>query len=155
MAATLLSTMRDAILSKWALFALITVIVLSVAAVYVNKHYIMPSVKPSYAENNEFVPKSSSEQSAHFVIYYTTWCPYSKSAMEVWTSMKDSYNNKAINGTTLLMSEVDCEKEPNAADAKNIEEYPTIIITKDGADHRLDGQPTKENLDAFIQSVLG
>jgi thiol-disulfide isomerase/thioredoxin len=154
MAVTLLSTMRDAILSKWALFALITVVVLSIAAVYVNKHYIMPSVKPSYAENNEFIPKSS-DQSAHFVIYYTTWCPYSKSAMEVWMGMKDDYNNKTINGTKLLMSEVDCDKEPNEADAKDVEEYPTIIITKDGVDHRLDGQPTKENIEAFIQSVLG
>jgi thioredoxin-like negative regulator of GroEL len=69
--------------------------------------------------------------------------------------MKDDYNNKTINGTKLLMSEVDCDKEPNEADAKDVEEYPTIIITKDGVDHRLDGQPTKENIEAFIQSVLG
>ena len=45
----LFKSIRDAVLSKWALYAVITVAILGAVAVYVNNNFIMPSIKPTYS----------------------------------------------------------------------------------------------------------
>jgi thiol-disulfide isomerase/thioredoxin len=151
--ATLYEAIRDTVFSKWALFAVITVVVLCVAAVYVTKKFIMPSIKPSYAENNEFVEKRQTEPVMDVVLYYTAWCPHSKSAMATWLDMKKTYDGSISNGVKVRMEEVDCDQEPDTAESANVEEYPTIIATYHGKNYTLDSKPTTENITALVNSV--
>jgi hypothetical protein len=136
--ATFYEALRDTVLSKWMLFAAVTVAVLCIAGVYVTKHYIMPSVQPTYAENN-----------------YTTWCPHSKTAVETWLKMKPGYDGSTVNGMRVVMAEVDCDQEPTAADAAGIEEYPTVVVTKGAYTATLDGKPTEESIKALVVKVTG
>jgi len=152
----LLKSIRDVILSKWALYAAITVITLGVVAVYVNNKFIMPSIKPTYSENNEFVSSDKSNKPyATLTMFYASWCPYSKGALEAWFPLKEELNSTYVNGIEIQMSEVDCEDEPGAADSNNIEEYPTIIIVYNGSTYVFDGKPNAENIQAFVDKTLG
>ena len=151
--ATLFEAIKSTVFSKWVLFAVITVTVLCVAGVYVTRHYIMPSVKPTYAENNEFVQKGSSSPSLDLVLYYTTWCPHSKTAMVTWLEMKKTYDESLSNGVRIRMNEVDCDEEPKTADANNIEEYPTVIVSYKDKSYVLDNKPTEENIKALVKTV--
>jgi thiol-disulfide isomerase/thioredoxin len=151
----LFKSIRDAVLSRWALYAVITVAILGAVAVYVNTHFIMPSIKPTYSENNEFVSSNENEKSyATLTMFYAAWCPYSKSALEVWYPFKEEMNSTYVNGVEIQMSEVDCEDEPSAADANSIEEYPTIILVRHGTTHVFDGKPTATNIQAFVEKAL-
>ena len=151
----LFKSIRDAVLSKWALYAVITVAILGAVAVYVNNNFIMPSIKPTYSENNEFVSSSESEKPyATLTMFYAAWCPYSKSALEVWYPFKEKLTSTYVNGIEIQMSEVDCEDEPGAADANSIEEYPTIILVHGGTTHVFDGKPTATNIQAFVEKAL-
>ncbi len=66
---------RDAVFSKWAMFALIAIVCVCAAAVYVSRYYIMPSLDPAYADNNEFTQGTAEQESpvAQFTLYYATW----------------------------------------------------------------------------------
>ena len=151
----LFKSIRDAVLSKWALYAVITVVILGVVAVYVNNNFIMPSIKPTYSENNEFVSNDKSEKPyATLTMFYASWCPYSKGALEAWYPLKETLNSTYVNGIEIQMSEVDCEDEPGAADANGINEYPTILLVHDGTTHIFDGKPTAKNIQAFVEKVL-
>ena len=155
MISDLLKSIRDAVLSKWALYAVITVAILGAVAVYVNNNFIMPSIKPTYSENNEFVSGDKSEKPyATLTMFYAAWCPYSKGALEAWYPLKEDLNSTYVNGIEIQMSEVDCEDEPGAADSNGIEEYPTIILVHNGTTHVFDGKPTATNITAFVEKVL-
>ena len=151
----LFKSIRDAVLSKWALYAVITVAILGAVAVYVNNNFIMPSIKPTYSENNEFISSDKSEKPyATLTMFYAAWCPYSKGALEVWYPLKEDLNSTYVNGIEIQMSEVDCEDEPGAADSNGIEEYPTILLVHGGTTHVFDGKPTAKNIKAFVEKVL-
>jgi hypothetical protein len=152
--ATFYEALRDTVLSKWMLFAAVTVAVLCIAGVYVTKHYIMPSVQPTYAENNEFVGEKS-DPTIDATLFYTTWCPHSKTAVETWLKMKPGYDGSTVNGMRVVMAEVDCDQEPTAADAAGIEEYPTVVVTKGAYTATLDGKPTEESIKALVVKVTG
>lgn len=150
---TLYGAIWDTVFSKWALFAVVTVTVLSIAAVYVTKKYIMPSIKPTYSENNEFVEKQEHSPVIDVVLYYTTWCPHSKTAMATWLKLKETYDGSLSNGVKVRMDEIDCDQEPDAAESANIEEYPTVIASYKGKNYTLDGEPTETNITALVSNA--
>ncbi len=148
--------MRDVVFSKWALFALIAVVTVCAAAVYVSKYYIMPSLDPAYAENNEFTQDSATENMpvADFTLYYATWCPHSKAAQKVWEPFAAGNEGKAFGKSTVAFSSVDCEEEGDAADTAGVTEYPTMILSKGKEKWYFDAKPTPDSLTAFLNESL-
>ena len=152
---TLFEAVKSTVFSKWALFAVITVAVLCAAGVFVTRTYIMPSIKPTYAENNEFIPKESGDsKTIDLILFYTSWCPYSKTAMETWLKMKPDYNGSKVNGVEVRMMEVDCDQEPETADANDIKEYPTIVASFKNKSFILDSKPTADNIKALAIKAI-
>lgn len=125
-------------------------------SVFMYYKYVKPRLNPSYIENKEFVTKNNELEDVELIIFYTTWCPHSKRAMNVWEKIKAEKNNKPYNKYNLLFKEIDCDKNEDMADKYNIEGYPTIKLLKNEGKEiiEFDAKLTENTLDEFLNSVL-
>ena len=91
-------------------------------------------------------------------MFYVDWCPHCKTAKPEWDKVKQQYNGKTINGTTILFKEVNCTNE--TADVQEmisqykIEGYPTIKLLKGNQVIDFDAKPTQDSLTKFLNGVL-
>ena len=68
---------------------------------------------------------TSSPGSYSFVMYYAPWCPHCKTAMPDWDALGTT---QTIGGSTVAISKVDCDANPDVAKAKNVSGYPTFHL---------------------------
>ena len=103
------------------------------------------------SENNE-------NKEAELLFFYAEWCPHCKTAKPVWDDLKSEYENKTINGYTIVFTEINCTTESNEVekmmDKYNVEGFPTIKLLKDGQIIEYDAKPTRETLNQFLNTVL-
>jgi thiol-disulfide isomerase/thioredoxin len=138
------------------LCGLLVLIVIGII-IYLFYSLSAPSSKSGFQPNNSN-NNSNASSSAELLFFYTDWCPHCKTAKPVWNEIKSEYENKTINGHTLVFTEVNCTDE-NAEVEKmmnqyNIEGYPTIKLLKDGQVIEYDAKPSKETLEQFLNTVL-
>jgi thiol-disulfide isomerase/thioredoxin len=141
------------------LMILVTIVLLICAIAWVYKKYLVPQMNPKYVPNKEFTDQKLPTNEAELIIFTVDWCPYCKKAMPVWKEFEEKYNNKVINGYSLIFRTIDCTDEKDA-DVKemlnkyNIEGYPTIKMIKDGETVSYDAKPELDSLEQFLQTVL-
>ena len=94
------------------------------------------------------------------MMFHVDWCPHCKKALPDWQPFCDNYNNKLINGYTIVCNRdgTNCtdDTDPiikNIIDKYKIESYPTIIMMKDGKRYDFDARVTKSALEQFVDSV--
>jgi thiol-disulfide isomerase/thioredoxin len=108
--------------------------------------------------NREGILNDSKTKTATLMLFYVDWCPHCKTAKPEWNDLKEQYDNKQINGYTLLFDEYNCTNESNEIHdlikKYNIEGYPTIKLLKDNEVIEYDAKPTKETLEKFLTTVL-
>jgi len=69
-----------------------------------------------------------------FVLFYTTWCPYSQRFLPIFEEYSKSNPKECLS--------VIVDEEPDVFDEYDIEYYPTVIMFKNGKVHkRLDAEP--------------
>jgi len=134
---------------------LLSIIVVGVC-IYFFYYLPVPSSKTGYQQGGSNNGNSTSQ--AELLFFYTDWCPHCKTAKPVWNDIKSEYENKTINGYTVVFTDVNCTEE-NAEVEKmmnqyNIEGYPTIKLLKDGQVIEYDAKPTRETLEQFLNTVL-
>lgn len=134
-------------------------ILFAIVAGLVYLYVIKPSLKTTYKSNSEQVQKGQGDNhEAELLFFFADWCPHCKAAKPIWNDIKVEYENKTINGYTVLFTEIDCtETTPEVEkmmDQYNIEGFPTIKLLKDGQVFEYDAKPTKEALTQFLNSVL-
>jgi thiol-disulfide isomerase/thioredoxin len=146
-------------LSTTALFGIAAVVIFSiVAGLYI--FYYLPSIKASYKPNSEHIPIGSAPpgSEAELLLFYVDWCPHCKTAKPVWDDLKAQYENKTINGYTVIFTEVNCTNETAEVEKMmnqyNIEGFPTIKLIKDGQVIEYDAKPSSETLVQFLNTVL-
>jgi thiol-disulfide isomerase/thioredoxin len=93
------------------------------------------------------------------MFFYADWCPHCKVAKPAWNDVKAEYENKTINGYTVIFIDVDCSDENSTEvqrmmDQYTIEGFPTIKLLKDGQVIDFDAKPTKDSLTQFLNTVL-
>jgi thiol-disulfide isomerase/thioredoxin len=124
--------------------------------VYLYYYVVKPASSPSFVPNNELSDKTSNE--AELMLFYVDWCPHCKTAKPVWEELKAEYENKQINGYTVMFTEINCTNEtPEIESLMNkykIEGFPTIKLLKDGQIIEYDAKPTKQTLTQFLNTVL-
>jgi thiol-disulfide isomerase/thioredoxin len=127
------------------------------AAVYYY-YYIAPEMKAKYKPNSEHLPKDSESNSAELLFFYADWCPHCKTAKPIWNDLKSEYQNKTINGYTVVFTEINCSEESAEVEKMmnkySVEGYPTIKLLKDGQIVEYDAKPSKETLTQFLNTVL-
>ena len=126
---------------------------------YLYYYYVLKDSNAKYKPNNEGVNKNENKyKNAELLFFFTNWCPHCKTAKPVWNSLKTEYENKTINGYTIIFTEIDCTEESAEVEAMmnkySVEGYPTIKLLKDGQVIEYDAKPTKDTLVQFLNTVI-
>jgi thiol-disulfide isomerase/thioredoxin len=134
------------------------ILFMSIACAYYY-FYIVPSSNAMYRANKELGSQNNQgDKEAELLFFYAEWCPHCKTAKPVWESLKTQYENKTINGYTVIFTEINCTTEnaevEKMMDKYNVEGFPTIKLLKDGQIIEYDAKPTKETLEQFLNTVL-
>jgi thiol-disulfide isomerase/thioredoxin len=132
---------------------LIVFLCLIVASLYVYKKSISSKIKDTYAPNQEFV-SNDADKSAVLYYFYTTWCPHCKKTMPIWDELVSELKNKELNGVTLTLIKVDCDKEQSLAESFNVQGYPTIKLVYGGKNIEYDAKLDKSTMMEFLNSTL-
>jgi len=137
----------------------IIVFVLALVGISLYYYFTLGKGNSSFTHNLEHKqvdPKNNSQ--AELILFTVDWCPHCKKAQPIWNELKAEYENKTINGYTILFTEVNCTNEsPEVEKMINkykIEGYPTIKLLKDGNVIEYDAKPNKSTLVQFLNTVL-
>lgn len=127
--------------------------------IYYYYYYVSPMLAPTYKPNNEKLGETNTANKyAEIYLFHASWCPHCKAAKPIWEDVKAKYNNKVINGYTVIMTDIDCTEETAESaemmDKFNIEGFPTIKMVKNNQIVEFDAKPTKPNLEQFINTVI-
>ena len=132
---------------------LIVLLCLIAASLYVYKKTLSSKIKDTYAPNQEFI-SNSADKSAVLYYFYTTWCPHCKKTMPIWDELVSELNNNELNGVTLTLIKVDCDKEQSLAESFNVQGYPTIKLVYGGKTIEYDAKLDKSTMMEFLNSTL-
>ena len=122
-------------------------------------YYYYSKTNTTFNANNEHNTSGlTGEKSAELLFFFADWCPHCKTAKPIWDDLKSEYQNKTINGYTVLFTEINCSEETAEVEKMmnqyNVEGYPTIKLLKDGQVIEYDAKPSKETLTQFLNTVL-
>jgi thiol-disulfide isomerase/thioredoxin len=128
-------------------------ITLLVVSIIIAVKLIKPSLKKSYGSNNEFKKKSSQPNNVvELMFFYTAWCPYCKKARPEWDKFKNQWENKSIQGYSIVFTEVDCDTNEKLANEYKVDGYPTIKLLKDNKVVDYDAKPSVDTLNSFLKN---
>jgi thiol-disulfide isomerase/thioredoxin len=124
------------------------------------KQYTVNST--NFYANRENMPngkgQTTSNNTATLMLFYVDWCPHCKTAKPEWDALKTEYENKTVNGYTIVFEEHNCTVEgpevEKLMDKYKIEGYPTIKLIKDNQVIEYDAKPTKSTMEQFLNTVL-
>ena len=92
------------------------------------------------------------------MLFSVDWCPHCKKAKPIWEELKTEYENKTVNGYTIIFTDIDCTNETPEIEKiitkYKIEGYPTIKLLKNGQVIEYDAKPSKATLEEFLNTVL-
>jgi len=120
---------------------------------YVYSVYVTPKINPSYVENKEFEQEGPNKE-VELYLFYTDWCPHCKVAKPEWDKLKDEFQEKGVNNTTIIFREVDCEQEKQVAEEFEVETYPTIKLIKNNEIIEYNAKPKYDTLVEFLHTTL-
>jgi thiol-disulfide isomerase/thioredoxin len=135
-------------------------VLFAIVAFCIYIYVIKPSFQTTYKSNSEQVPRGEKGgNEVELMFFYADWCPHCKVAKPAWNDVKAEYENKTINGYTVIFIDVDCSDENSTEvqrmmDQYTIEGFPTIKLLKDGQVIDFDAKPTKDSLTQFLNTVL-
>lgn len=151
----------DVVKNKKFWLVLLLVIVFISAAIYVYNNYVKPRMDETYVANKEFVNKDNSNSNSKsggngktvdLYFFYTTWCPYCKSARPIWDQLKQ--NTEKVNGYKIIYNEVDCEEDTETAQKFKVKGYPTIKLSHNNKVIEYDAKPDVDTLNQFLSQSL-
>lgn len=138
---------------KRVVIGIIIAVIFICAAVYSYRTYALPMINPRFEANKEFIQgDGEAAEGADMYFFYTTWCPHCKTAMPVWTKLKETM--PAYNGVRLNYVEVDCDKDKALAEKYDVSGYPTIKLLYKGKVIEYDAKPDLDTLNRFLASSL-
>ena len=127
----------------------VVAVVLIVGAIYFGQKYLTKKFL-----NKDEEEDLDEESTCEFIFFYTTWCPYSKKAMEEWTKFSKQWNGTTKDGVTIVMTEIDCDQNEAVANKFDINGYPTIKCVMNGKVTNFDARPTLKSLNLFLESCF-
>lgn len=127
-------------------------ILLGIAAYFLIKSFLKnkrDKERRDFIENTEH--EIYNKREAELYLFSVDWCPHCKDTKTIWDKYTTSYKSKKYEITFI---EVDCDQRENLAKEFKIEEYPTIVLVKDGKKYYYDANIKKETLDKFIDTIM-
>ena len=106
-------TMNKAMANKKMLFILIIAALFIALAYYVYVTYVVPKLNPDYVPNKEYIDNTygadgQDGKSAEVLLFHTSWCPHSKTALPEWLKVKKTMeqNGNVVNGYNIKLTEI-------------------------------------------------
>ena len=118
---------------------------------------VCPSIKQEQPiksnEHFEAETKISNEPKPELVLYYATWCHYSREFLGDWSKF-DQYAKDNL--PKIRVMAVRCEGENEATcQQKGVNSYPTVILYMvDGSEHKFEGPRTVDGLKQFVAQYV-
>lgn len=146
--------------SSSTIFYIILTILFIILAIYLYYQYVKPATTSNFTANSEYneINSGSGSGEAELMLFYADWCPHCKTAKPIWEELKSEYENKKINGYTVMFTDVNCTNEsPEIESLMNkykIEGFPTIKLLKNGQIIEYDAKPSKNTLVEFLNTAL-
>ena len=105
--------------------------------------------QPRTNEHFETDKKINNEPKPELVLYYATWCHYSREFLGDWSKF-DQYAKDNL--PKIRVMAVRCEGENEATcQQKGVNSYPTVILYMvDGSEHKFEGPRTVDGLKQFV-----
>jgi thiol-disulfide isomerase/thioredoxin len=113
---------------------------------YIYKKYMVVD-NTKFIPNDEYVP--ANRLNCTITLYHTDWCPHCKEMMPDWTLYKTNYVSDKYD---VVFNEIDCDKNP--AETSDINEFPTIILTRGETKYFYDSKFSNESMDKFINTIM-
>ena len=101
----------------------------------------------TFIPNDEYV--SDNRTTSTVTLYYTEWCPHCKEMMPEWVIYKTNYSSELYD---IAFAEVDCDK--NSAETSDINDFPTIILTRGETKYFYDSKFSEETMNKFIDTIM-
>ena len=126
----------------------------------VSIYFYVSKFKQNFKHNleNNTDNNNNNTSQAELMLFSVDWCPHCKKAKPIWEDLKQEYENKKVNGYTIIFTDIDCTNEnPEVEKIINkykIEGYPTIKLLKNGQVIEYDAKPSKATLEEFLNTVL-
>ena len=135
---------------------LVTQLIVVLLAVYVADYLLALGLFKGIFSIETFNGEQEAAKAAKLTctMYYTEWCGYCKKAKPEWAKLTDEYDNKTMNGTTILITKVNCEENPELAKEQNIQGYPTFKFSLDGQEVAYNGERTYNAFKKFIDGIV-
>ena len=97
------------------------------------------------------------DNSAKFMFFYTTWCPWSKKAQTPWSSFKEQQKNTryTYGGKTVVFEEINADSDKGKTALYQIKGYPTFKLETSDKVFEMKGAPTTESFREFLKNALG
>jgi len=142
-------------------FMLLVISILTIficLAYYIYNKLIYNEINKSHQLNKELIGNSKefNENDILMVLFRTDWCPHCKSAQIEWNKFKTYINKENLinNNYKVIVTEVDCDQNPNIADKYDIEAYPTVKLFYKGTTYHYYAKVQKEQLIEFLESSI-
>lgn len=136
------------------IYTIIVIVLMFISGIWMYYSYFKPYWYSKYKTNNEYttLDNTTTKNYVEIMLFYTTWCPMCKKAMPEWNKFKSHWDNKQLNGYTILIKEIDCDLNESLADKYKIDGYPTIKMIKDNKLITYDAKPMFSTLNMFLNS---
>ena len=97
------------------------------------------------------------EGQAKFMMFYTTWCPWSHKAWPKWRSFKQQMKNTPTKygGHEIIFEEIDCEADTGKAALYKVTGYPTFKLITTEKTYVMQGTADPLTFDVFLKGTLG
>jgi thiol-disulfide isomerase/thioredoxin len=104
-----------------------------------------------FVPNDEYKQKITLKKECDVILFTADWCPHCKKTEPEWIKYTDAFNSDKY---TVYFKKVLGDNEPVLIEKYNIENYPTIILVKDGLSYEYDSNFSKESMDLFIETIM-
>jgi thiol-disulfide isomerase/thioredoxin len=124
-----------------------------ILTIYYYQQIVAPKLNKKYVENKEFITDTQVPKTATLYYFYTTWCPLCKKATPEIRALESQINGM-VKGVSIVLKEIDCDKDSALADEYNVTGYPTIKLIYDNKTYDYDAKPDKGTLIQFLNTVI-
>ena len=105
---------------------------------------IIPNPMPSKLMGG----KALDDKKTTFTLYYVEWCPHCQVVKPEWEKLENDEELKHIN-----IVKINCEENEEIVNEKNIEGFPTILLTHNGKETGYNGGREYADFKNYLQNL--
>ena len=116
------------------------------------------TIPPQVPDHNKLTTpqinaKVDNEPKHELILYYATWCGYSRSFLPIWAEF-EKWAADAL--PTVRVMSVRCEEgNEQTCRQKGVSGYPTVMLyLTNGTEHQFEGKRTLDGLQSFAKSYV-